>query len=321
MGDERHTVRRAPDPELPGLERVTLGSPAGVEAAFLPGSGMLGTSLTLDGVELLFRRGGLEPGRTKGWSLGIPLLAPWANRLGRAEQSAAGVDWTVVAGEHGAIPDDNGHPIHGLLSLAPFEVDEAVADDRGALLRARTAFEPGIDAFPSFPFPHDLEVVVELRGAVLRVTTSLTPTSGQAVPVAFGWHPWFALPDVPRADWVLTTGLHRQALLDAENVPTGEVVDRPFPSGPLGGSFMDDVWVDAAAGSEAVLEGGGRRIAVRWVEGYDIAVVFAPTVMDTVCLEPMTAPTDPFRGWWPLRLAEPGETVSGVFEIEVGRSA
>jgi galactose mutarotase-like enzyme len=321
VGDERHSIRRGADPELPELERITLASAAGVEAAFLPGSGMLGTSLALDGAELLFRRGGLEPGRTRGWSSGIPLLAPWANRLGSTEQSAAGVEWRVVAGENGAIPDDNGHPIHGLLSLAPFEVDEAVADDAGALLRARAAFGPELASFPSFPFPHDLEVVVELRERVLRLTTSLTPTTAQAVPVAFGWHPWFALPDVPRAEWVLTTGLRRQALLDDENVPTGEVVDRAFPSGPLGDAFMDDVWVDAAAGSEAVLEGGGRRIAVRWMEGYDVAVVFAPTVMDTVCLEPMTAPTDPFRGWWPLRLAEPGETVSGVFEIEVGPSA
>lgn len=321
MAAARHAVRRGPDPEVPGLERVTLVSDAGVEAAFVPGRGMVGTSLTLGGTELLARRGGLAANAEKGWSFGIPLLAPWANRLGTPGQEAAGAAWDVVAGAPGVVLDDHGHPIHGLLGTAAFELDEAAADDERALLRARLAFDAALDRFPSFPFPHDLELVVELRGPVLRVTTSLTPTSDQPVPVAFGWHPWFELPDVPRADWVLRTPLRRQAVLDDHNLPTGEVLDRAFPSGPLGDAFMDDVWVDASDGAEAVLEGGGHRITVRWVEGYDIAVVFAPTEFDVVCLEPMTAPTDPFRGWWPLRLAEPGETVSAVFEIEVGASA
>ena len=47
MGDERHSIRRGADPELPELERITLASAAGVEAAFLPGSGMLGQARSI----------------------------------------------------------------------------------------------------------------------------------------------------------------------------------------------------------------------------------------------------------------------------------
>ena len=48
-----HSVRRGPEPEDPRFERVTLVSDDGVEAAFVPGAGLVGVSLTLDGVELL----------------------------------------------------------------------------------------------------------------------------------------------------------------------------------------------------------------------------------------------------------------------------
>jgi aldose 1-epimerase len=58
---------------------------------------------------------------------------------------------------------------------------------------------------------------------------------------------------------------------------------------------------------------------VRYVEGYDVAVVYAPLVEDVVCVEPMTAPTDPFRGWWPLRTVEAGGSYRAVFEVEVRR--
>jgi galactose mutarotase-like enzyme len=37
--------------------------------------------------------------------------------------------------------------------------------------------------------------------------------------------------------------------------------------------------------------------------------------MDVLCVEPMTAPTDPFSGRFPLRTAQPGETVTAVFEM------
>jgi galactose mutarotase-like enzyme len=70
-------------------------------------------------------------------------------------------------------------------------------------------------------------------------------------------------------------------------------------------------------GTEVSVAAGDLEVVVRYVQGYDVAVVFAPLIFDTVCVEPMTAPTDPFRGWWPLAQCEPGETVTAVYEIEL----
>ena len=313
-------VRRAPDPEVPSLERVTLVSGDGVEAAFVPGAGMVGVSLTLDGVELLARRHGLAGYLGRGSTLGIPLLAPWANRLSSPHQVVGDVEWDVVVGAPGVHGDDAGQPIHGLLAYAgDWEVERLDADDESAVLRARLRVDDRLDRFASFPFEHDLVVEVSLAGRTLRVTTSLTATGDRPVPVAFGWHPWFEFPDVPRAEWELSTPFVHRAVLDDRMIPTGEVVADPTPTGPLADAVLDDVFLGVVDGSVATVRAGSRGVSVRYVTGYDVGVVFAPRQFDIVCIEPMTAPTDPFAGRFPLRVAAPGETVEAVFEVVAER--
>ncbi|EUA22957.1 hypothetical protein I552_7448 [Mycobacterium xenopi 3993] len=64
---------------------VTLRDPsAPVVARYAPSAGMIGISLTDSGVELLGQRGGLDAYLAAGKTMGIPLLYPWANRLGNA---------------------------------------------------------------------------------------------------------------------------------------------------------------------------------------------------------------------------------------------
>ena len=60
----------------------TLRDPSSsLTANYVPDAGMIGTSLTDDGVELLGQRRGLDAYVTAGKTMGIPILYPWANRL------------------------------------------------------------------------------------------------------------------------------------------------------------------------------------------------------------------------------------------------
>ena len=62
---------------------VTLRDPSSpVAAQFVPEAGMIGISLTDAGVELLGQRRGLDAYIDDGKTMGIPILYPWANRLG-----------------------------------------------------------------------------------------------------------------------------------------------------------------------------------------------------------------------------------------------
>jgi len=315
-----HQVRRAPDPEVPSFERVTLASDDGVEAAFVPGAGMVGVSLTLDGVELLARRHGLEGYLGHGSTFGIALLAPWANRLASPHQVVGDVAWEVVVGRPGVHGDDFGQPIHGLLAYAgDWQVEHVGADHGSATLRARLRVDERLARFASFPFVHDLVVDVTLVGRTLRVTTALSATGEHAVPVAFGWHPWFEFPDVPREQWEVHAPFTRRAVLSERMIPTGEVVDDAVAQGALGDTVLDDVFLDVTGGAVASVRAGDRGVSVVYVSGYDVGVVFAPSQFDIVCIEPMTAPTDPFSGRFPLRLAQPGERVEAVFEVVAER--
>jgi aldose 1-epimerase len=314
------SVRREPEPLAPSLERVVLASGDGLEAAFVPAVGMLGISLTLDGTELLAPRHGIDGYVEKGSTLGIPLLHPWANRLSTVTQTVDDVTWDVVVGEPGVHPDKNGLAMHGLVAgLDAFEVVVAEAEGDEARLVARLRWDDRLDRFASFPFEHDLEVEASVRGHVLRVTTTLT-AGAHEVPVAFGWHPWFEFPDTPREEWELHSPFSQRAVLSDLAIPTGDVLDAPPPSGRLGAEFLDDVFLEVGEGSAVAVRAGDLEVAVRYVSGYDVGVLFAPLDADTICIEPMTAPTDPFAGRFPLRVAAAGEAVAAVFEVEAHRS-
>jgi len=313
-------LSRGPDPEVPALERMTLQSPEGLKVAFVPGAGMVGTSMTLDDVELLGRRGGLACSMSTGSTFGIPLLAPWANRLGEIHQRVGVVEWDVLPGAPGVNVDVLGQAMHGLLAAAPeWVVEEASADDASAWLRARLSFDSSLERFASFPFAHELIVEVRLVGLTLTVTTSLIASGERAVPVAFGWHPYVAFPDVPRRAWEVTVPFVRRAELNVRTIPTGVVVDHPISSGALGARVLDDLYLDLPDGLVATVRGGARSVSFRYVSGYPVGVIWAPSTLDVVCVEPMTAPTDPFSGRWPLRMAAPGETVTAVFEMTAAR--
>ena len=63
-----------------------------LEATFHPELGMVGSSLRHRGEELLGQRGGLAKYASAGSSFGIPLLHPWANRLGSWEYGQVKLD-------------------------------------------------------------------------------------------------------------------------------------------------------------------------------------------------------------------------------------
>src|SRR5271156_6227688 len=99
---------------------VTLHDPSSpVVAQFVPAAGMIGTSLTDAGVELLGQRRGLDAYVAAGKTMGIPILYPWANRLGANTYTAEGTTVTLTAGQHGVRTDPNGLPIHGVLAAYP----------------------------------------------------------------------------------------------------------------------------------------------------------------------------------------------------------
>jgi aldose 1-epimerase len=263
---------------------------------------MICSSLRHRGEELLAQRKGLDEYKRSGATMGIPLLHPWANRLGGTAYSFAGVDVTV----QGARTEEHGLPIHGLpAAVHGWETVEATG--------ARLVAGRDVRGLAAFPFDHRIEVAAELDGARLRIATTLAALGERPVPICFGHHPYLQLPGVPRAGWEIAAPVRERLLLDERLIPTGAREPAGDLDGPLGERTFDDAFT--AGDGVFALAGGGRRIEVAFERGYPFAQVFAPADLDAVCFEPMTAPADALRHSPPA--VEPGDRFRAAFTIGV----
>jgi aldose 1-epimerase len=283
-----------------------------LEAQFVPGAGMIGVSLNDGGVELLGQRRGLEAYIADGKTMGIPILYPWANRLSDTTYTAEGATVTLTPGQHRVRADPNGLPIHGVLAAYP---NWRVTHESANELTAEMNFSDP-DLLASFPFPHRLAVTVTLYERTLRVRASVSPSGDRPVPMCFGFHPYLQLPGVPRDQWVIETPPMRHLCLDDRGLPTGEATRQLAMTERLGDKAFDDGYDEVDEGAVFVVSGGGRRIEVRFEQGYPAAQIFAPPSEDLVCFEPMTAPTDALRRGG-YRSAQPGDWGIAQFSIRL----
>jgi len=296
-----------------GYPSVTLAAGA-VDATFLSGLGMVGVSLRFDGREYLALPGGIGA-YTRGHTLGLPLLHPWANRLG-GDRYRAGGRTVDVSGGAGVHREGNGLPIHGTVIASRYwSVERLEATARGAALRACLPFGDHPDLLASFPFPHDLTLEALVDGDGLAVTVTLRSTGRRPVPVSFGWHPYLRLPDARRSSVRLVLPRRDRLEHDERQLPTGATIGEGPEAEPIGRRRFDDGY---RLGRDRVLglEAAGRRLTLQLDRHYPYAQVWVPKGHGFVALEPMTAPTNALvTGEHPT--VEPGGSFSAGFIIRV----
>jgi aldose 1-epimerase len=289
---------------------------ADLHSTWVPGAGMLGASLVQGGEELLWQGAGVRAYARERKFMGIPFLHPWANRLDGFGYEAGGHHVVLDRDSPLLLLDDHGLPIHGVLTASrQWVVEEVAADsDRARLVSSLDFDRP--ELLEAFPFPHRVELAIEVCGSAVQVRTTLTATGSEPVPVAFGFHPYFRLPDVPRARWDVVFPVHERLPLDSLMVPTGVSEPASPLTGVVGTRTWDDEFDGVAPGACFQLSGGGRTIEVQYAQGYPVAQIFAPPGTDYVCIEPMTAVANALEGpddklhWVPV-----GEQRSASFRI------
>jgi galactose mutarotase-like enzyme len=283
----------------------------GTDAVFLPGLGMTGVSLRRGGHDVLATPGGPAALRA-GHTLGLPLLAPWANRLARRRFRVGRVD--VDLGRGRVHTDANGLPIHGLLVGAPgWRVTQQRARGDAATERA----EVDVDA-RAFPFPHRVAVEFRVTGSGLQVSTTIVPTGRRRVPVAFGWHPYLRVGG-PRSAWTLELPARTHLALDGRGLPTGATDDERAERSPIGTRTFDDLYALRHRRRLALTGPDGSGVAVAGDTGYPFAQVWVPSGRPFAALEPMTVPTNALvAGDTPM--VAPGDAFTARFRVAISAS-
>src|SRR3954452_16283927 len=250
------------------LTRAHLASPPGeLAATFVPGAGMVATSLQHRGAELLGMRDGLQRYAEGHSTMGIPLLHPWANRLqgDRVELGGQPVD---LAGSAIVSRDEHGLLIHGLLGGSPhWKVFASTSWAIGAELD----FAAHPELLELFPFPHRLVLRAALGSRTLTVSTTLIAGPDGAVPVSFGFHPYLRLPEVMRSTWRIELPAMEHLEVDTLGIPTGASEFVPSECFVLGTRTYDDGYAAPRRGTRFTLSGGGRRGRGRVACGYSLS--------------------------------------------------
>jgi galactose mutarotase-like enzyme len=106
-------------------------------------------------------------------------------------------------------------------------------------------------------------------------------------------------------------------VVDENQIPTGEGETPAFRHGVLEDRSLDEGYELPERPRPFTVSGGGRRLAVEFLDGYTHAQAFAPAGQDVICFEPMTAPANALISHDGLRLAPPGEPFHAAFRIAV----
>jgi aldose 1-epimerase len=264
-------------------------------------------SMTLCGEEFLWT----PPGWKAPEMAGVPLLAPWANRIDGESYLASGKSYRLNPSLGNLRYDANHLPIHGLVAFT--DRWKIIRQDSSAFT-SRLEFWRIPEWMAQFPFAHSMEITHRLSGGSLEIETAVENLSVEPMPLCIGYHPYFRLPGSSRDDWRVRIAAREEVLLSEKLIPTGvrRPITLPDPF-PLAGQALDTVFTNLT-GADFVVESDGRRLSVQFGPKYPVAIVYAPPGHDFVCIEPMTALTNAFNSRTAPEIA-PGETWRESFRI------
>ena len=147
--------------------------------------GMIVYEMKVKGHNVLRGPASIDDFRAKPAGLpGIPLLAPWANRLDEQAFYANGKRYPFdmeLGNVNGAIP------IHGFMTRTDqWQVLEAKSDGKAAWVTARLDAYKQPAWMKQWPFAHTMDVTYRLQDGTLEVLTKVTNHATEPMPVSIG---------------------------------------------------------------------------------------------------------------------------------------
>lgn len=263
------------------------------------------------------------------------ILVPYPNRI-RGKLSADGKTIEAKVGDKTMLlpanwpenrPGAEKHSIHGLIMNSKFE---DVKQENGAAESTLSAVLHAGDFSGRWPSKTDISVQSSLKDDAVEVSVTTKNVGTEPLPMAIGWHPYFAFPSGDRTQARLHLPATERAVANNydDAFPTGKIVktkstDYDFTAADgkaLGTMFLDDCFTSLSrnADGNAVIEVTdpaakyGLRITALSKEIKSVQV-YAPPQKNFVAVEPQFNLADPYSKIW-------GKTDTGIVTLKPGES-
>jgi aldose 1-epimerase len=206
---------------------------------------------------------------------GMPLLAPFANRLDETAFYANGKKYNFdleLGSVRGPIPSTGF--VNG---TKDWKLIEFKADGKSAWVTCKLDFYRNPAFMKQFPFAHTITMTYRVSDGALEVNTRLDNLSNEAMPVVIGYHPIYELPDGNRDDWTVSLDAKTHWIGIPQRLPTGETqpIENFFGSDRTAiqlkkYGLVDDVFTDL------VRDANGRATMKLMYNGKELHAIFGP---------------------------------------------
>jgi len=282
--------------QIEGREIIELSNEI-IEAKISVKQGFNLYSLLFNETETIYFNEDLETYSQHKKLAGIPFMHPWSNRLNG--DKILNRSLTINEKQKTIIYRDANHlPLHGLiLKSDKWKITSTKATESEASCTAKYSFDDK-NLLAIFPFLHDVFLTIKLQGNSIFYTVEINNKSNKAMPVCFGFHPYFSLKNSSQI-YLVTPGA---AIAEVDNVllPTQNFIEKdtlfPFQNDILDikNQQIDHAFIHHNQDKKYRLITDNYVVEFDLDKHYRVMQIYHPDKAEKpyICIEPMTALAD-----------------------------
>jgi hypothetical protein len=240
-------------------------------------------------------------------------LSPFVCRLDNAQYTHQGSLKTIRKFKLGD------SAIHGLIFDAPFALQSSHSTATHASVTLAHVYRSNDSGYP-FAYQIQITYTLETNGK-LHIHSRVRNLSDSIIPIADGWHPYFAV-DGDMANWQLFIRSQQQLAFNNCMLPTGETIaSNPFAqSAPIAQTELDNCFVLTPdfAQPAVILQGERVQLSITPEASYPFVQAYTPPARDSIALENLSSAPDAFNNQIGLIQLAPQQTQEfvTVYQLE-----
>lgn len=188
--------------------------------------------------------------------------------------------------------------IHGLIFDASFQLQSSHSTANHASITLAHTYRSEDSGYP-FAYHIQISYTLDTHGK-LRIRSQVRNLSDSPIPIADGWHPYFAV-DGDMANWRLCIRSRQQLTFNERMLPTGETINsNPFAySTPIAQTELDNCFVltDDFSQPAVILQGERIQLSITPEASYPFVQAYTPPQRDSIALENLSSAPNAFNNY------------------------